>query len=509
MMRNARFTSVAVGAVLALSACASPEVQDLATMHEEDGIATLQYDPEALDALVLPDGVSADRFELGEFAFGRSFDRVGLRWDARSAGGSVAIEVQADGQGAWIPVTVTHEEFVPEAGRTFAAGYAEVPAGTTALRGRLLLGRVPDALDAASPQLAGLQLQVFSLAEVAEQGDGLPVDASEGGDLGLPEGASGFAAPAVVTRATWGARAPKCNGATHSPYRMTFHHTVTSNGESGSAARARMRQMQAYHQDALDWCDIGYHFSVDAAGSIYRGRTTSARTGSHVGGQNSGNIGISLMGTFTTVSPSTAQLSGLMDAFAWLAEEWSIPATSDRIRGHRQWPGQSTSCPGDKTLAQKTTILSGVTARLAGTQTPPPPPSAPTVVVDNPSTGFAASSSWWASTSQPDRYGNDYRVRAAAATSDMAEWKATLETREYEVFVWYSQGANRVSAAPYLVFHKNGTTKKHVDQRTNGGRWVSLGTYPFAAGNASRVGLSCWTSSGQYVIADAVKFVPK
>jgi hypothetical protein len=46
-----------------------------------------------------------------------------------------------------------------------------------------------------------------------------------------------------------------------------------------------------------------------------------------------------------------------------------------------------------------------------------------------------------------------------------------------------------------------------VNQRKDDNIWVSLGTFQFAAGYAPRVLLSCWTRSGDFVIADAVKFV--
>lgn len=483
--------------VFTIAGCASPEV----TPIHEDEVTSVHYDEDSLADLRLADGVDHAVFPLDPVDVGRPFDRVGLLWESYESGGGTAVEVATDG-GAWAPITVDFQEFVPETGVTLFAGHIDVAPGAERLTARVTLYRDPDAN---SPHVRSLKVDAFELAAIAEVGE--PVDPSEIEE----EDVLNFAQPNHVTRAQWNARAPKCSGSLHDPYRMTFHQTVTPNGESGNAAKARMRQMQAYHQDTNGWCDIGYHFSVDSSGVIYRGRTTTTRTGSHVGGQNTGNLGISLMGTYDAVAAPQAQLEGLMDAFAWLADEYDIAPTGTNIRGHREWPGQSTSCPGSKVLPKKSLILQGITVRLDGGAPPPPPPPpvGATIIVDNLATTFAASSTWWTSTSQSDRYSSDYKVRATAQTSDTAEWKATLDAGDYEVFVWYSQGANRASAAPYFVYHQGGATKKLVNQRENGGRWVSLGTYAFSSGSAPRVGLSCWTGSGEFVIADAVKLEPR
>jgi hypothetical protein len=46
----------------------------------------------------------------------------------------------------------------------------------------------------------------------------------------------------------------------------------------------------------------------------------------------------------------------------------------------------------------------------------------------------------------------------------------------------------------------------NVNQQQNGGTWVVLGTWTFNAGTSQRVRLSCWTTAGFYVVADAVRF---
>ncbi|MEQ8818837.1 MAG: phosphodiester glycosidase family protein [Sumerlaeia bacterium] len=129
------------------------------------------------------------------------------------------------------------------------------------------------------------------------------------------------------------------------------------------------------------------------------------------------------------------------------------------------------------------------------------------VIVDNGTSGFTASSNWWASSSTSGYYGSNYQVRATASTSDAATWKANLSGGTYKVYARWASGSNRASSAPYVVYHTGGSSTVYKNQQTQGGQWVLLGTYNMAAGNSTRVALSCWTSSGTYVIADAVRLV--
>jgi N-acetylmuramoyl-L-alanine amidase len=143
---------------------------------------------------------------------------------------------------------------------------------------------------------------------------------------------------------------------------------------------------------------------------------------------------------------------------------------------------------------------------------PPPPPPAPAeIVVDNASPGFSAPGTAWFTASHVSGFvGTDYHARPTGYTSNPATWSARLpQTGKWEVFARWTSGTNRASSAPYVVLHQGGTTTRFVDQRRDHATWVSLGTYDFAAGDAPRVRLSCWTVPGAFVIADAVRFVPR
>ena len=133
-----------------------------------------------------------------------------------------------------------------------------------------------------------------------------------------------------------------------------------------------------------------------------------------------------------------------------------------------------------------------------------------TVLVDNNTAGFTASTNWSTGTSATDKQGTDYRFHTTQAVSDAATWSGILTgaAGSYAVQAWWSQGANRATNAPYVIYHQAGSTTVNANQQANGGKWNSLGTYSFNSGT-NEVKLSCWTTTGFVVIGDAVRWVPQ
>lgn len=129
-------------------------------------------------------------------------------------------------------------------------------------------------------------------------------------------------------------------------------------------------------------------------------------------------------------------------------------------------------------------------------------------IVDNATAGrFTASDNWGTSTWSSERYGADYRFANPNTTaSDVAWFKVNIpETASYQVSVWYSANSGYNDSTPFLVATTTGTQVVRVNQRANGGRWVTLGTFTLAAGDSNKVGISRWTAGTGYLIADAVR----
>ena len=147
-------------------------------------------------------------------------------------------------------------------------------------------------------------------------------------------------------------------------------------------------------------------------------------------------------------------------------------------------------------------------AALAATILTPGAASAATVTVDNATSGrFTASGNWGTSSWSSQRYGSDYRFATPNTTSSDAAWyKMNIpSTGSYLVEVWYPADPGYNDATPYVIVTTTGNKTVHVNQRTNGGKWVALGTFTLAAGDYNVIAVSRWTNGTGYVIADAVR----
>lgn len=134
--------------------------------------------------------------------------------------------------------------------------------------------------------------------------------------------------------------------------------------------------------------------------------------------------------------------------------------------------------------------------------------TAQTVIVDNTDPGFSDPTGTWYPLSGNGQYGADYRYRYSIGSPSAVEWRPTIDVPgSYDVSVWYVNGNDRPSNAPYTIEYDGGTAQVAVDQRLNGSMWVSLGAYPFAAGSGGRVTLSSACEANKAVIADAVRLV--
>ena len=158
--------------------------------------------------------------------------------------------------------------------------------------------------------------------------------------------------PSIILREEWNANPPKYEYTPH-PYfnRLTLHHAAGWQAWTIDQGKEQVKAIQEFHQDGRGWSDIGYHFLLDMGGNIYQGRPESV-IGAHVGGANTGNIGVCILGCYhppetgwscyDTVTDQTK--NALIHLYAWIADSYSIDPQV--LLGHRDYFG-STACPGD------------------------------------------------------------------------------------------------------------------------------------------------------------------
>ncbi|MBN8546292.1 MAG: Ig-like domain-containing protein [Ignavibacteria bacterium] len=165
--------------------------------------------------------------------------------------------------------------------------------------------------------------------------------------------------PPVVSRTAWGCpigQNSNCGASSTNVTHLIIHHTDDNNNITDWAAA--VRAIYQYHTASNGWCDIGYNYLVAPTGVIYEGRGGGDNVvGAHFCGYNGGTMGVSMLGTYTTVSPSAALQASLTKLLAWKADQRTINPlgisfhassglTINNISGHRA--ACATDCPGQK-----------------------------------------------------------------------------------------------------------------------------------------------------------------
>lgn len=130
-------------------------------------------------------------------------------------------------------------------------------------------------------------------------------------------------------------------------YAVTIHHSAGPRAYN----KARAQQLnRAYQQQHINqgWGDIGYHACMDDQGRFYLLRPVDAK-GAHVGGHNTGNLGLMVHGNYMFDELTVAQ----RESIEWLFEGGFLKLFGvrerevDLARGHREWPGHTSNlCPG-------------------------------------------------------------------------------------------------------------------------------------------------------------------
>ena len=149
----------------------------------------------------------------------------------------------------------------------------------------------------------------------------------------------------LINRKNWQAQNPTEPYVKHIPKRFTIHHTAARYPQTIEDSFKEILFIQDYHQNAKEWIDIGYHLLIDPLGNIFEGRPVDA-IGAHVKNENTGNIGISLMGYYhppVSDTPTVKTFESFIMVGKYIKDNYSIRISS--FYAHRELG--ATACPGD------------------------------------------------------------------------------------------------------------------------------------------------------------------
>ncbi len=313
------------------------------------------------------------------------FTTVGVTWQPGTGSPDVRVLVRTRDRSGWSPWSALEvadddgpDDASAEAGRP-GLRHGTAPQWVPAADGVQVRLDVPT-----GPQPRDVRVELIDPGQA-------PADATLGQASPRSTAAAETPQPTIITRAQWGAdeslRTAKPSYA--STLKVAYvHHTASTNDYTAEQAAAQVRGFYAYHTSSLGWSDIGYNFLVDKFGRIYEGRyggVERAVIGAHAGGFNTSTVGVSMIGTHTSVAPTSQTLTSVQNLLAWKLSLYGLDAmgkdvltsgggstsrypagadvTVNVISGHRDT--NQTACPGDAGYSRLPGIRLAVANRIA------------------------------------------------------------------------------------------------------------------------------------------------
>lgn len=343
----------------------------------------------------------------------------------------------------------------------------------------------------------------------------------------LPESATGYPKPFVVSRAAWCTHSD-CNYSAGLEYypvsHLIVHHTVSNNTSSDWAAV--VRAIWNFHTYSRGWGDIGYNYLIDPNGVIYEGHNGGDNVvGTHASGANKGSMAASLMGTFTDpptgIRPPDPMLNSLVELLSWKTDQrdinifdasrtlpniaWGLP----HLMGHRDVYG-TTECPGNQAHRLIPWLRDQIADRTGQTD--------PHIYADDNTPAFTRSSTGnWLVPPYLCGFNNHawytWSVNTASGSTNWGEWRPNVPAAgryRIDVHIPYCHtGRSETGSATYTITHADGTTTKTISHQANVGLWATLGEFTLNQGNGNVIRLTDLTrDSGLGVWFDAVRLLP-
>ena len=119
---------------------------------------------------------------------------------------------------------------------------------------------------------------------------------------------------------------------------LTIHCAATPEGRDVKAATINEWDIAKFGQ-------VSYHHVVELDGTVVRTLPDDTK-GAHVGGANTGNIGICYVGGCDKrMNPKDTRTDAQKAALRQLVDTYKVKYPGIIVRGHRDWPNVKKACP--------------------------------------------------------------------------------------------------------------------------------------------------------------------
>lgn len=178
----------------------------------------------------------------------------------------------------------------------------------------------------------------------------------------------------------------------------------------------------------------------------------------------------------------------------WLCDRYGIPKNRNHIIGHNEVPGATHTDPGPHWDWNYYMSLVNQSEEFVFDNTGP----------------HLASDAWGTSSWNSQKYGSNYRFAEPLLASDPFWYQITVPSSgSYDIYGWWPANSGYNSRTPVVIKTTSGYQTVYVNQQFNGGKWNYLGRFNLSQGTDYFIGVSRWTSTPGYVVADAFKLIKR
>jgi len=234
---------------------------------------------------------------------------------------------------------------------------------------------------------------------------------------------------------------------------------------------------------------------------------------------NNFTIGIEHGGFASTKTFNPGMIEASAKLVCDVTKDHGIARDRFHIVGHGKLQPYNRTDPGPNwpwaSYIQRINELCGSAGAGGGGGASPPPPSGGSALIIDSNNGkndrsrgyVEVGSNWTSSANVTGYYGSGYWWANTAAVSDGATFYFHLAADASKTIdAQWSAASDRAPDAPFVASDSRGARvgSATVNQRANGGKWNTLGTWRFTAG-WNKIVLSRSAGTGNVVIADAVR----
>ena len=138
--------------------------------------------------------------------------------------------------------------------------------------------------------------------------------------------------PQIVPRSAWDSTPPPPEGPDQPIYGIVIHHDALAY-DPHQRGEEKMRTLLRVSRQAERWSDVPYHYLVDLDGRVFAGRAEHQIVETHSDYDPSDCLHVALLGNYSELHPTDAQVESLVRLVLAKAHEYHLPPAAIKLQG--------------------------------------------------------------------------------------------------------------------------------------------------------------------------------